>query len=571
MQVNSTVYFSNKQMKVYSKRNLTNFQKNINLLDGLMCMLDTAEKGTTSTDIKKAILELKGDNSTSDYLSHLASKTSWKAKQCHENLSDLKTEAIATYQRIMRTDFMNHTGYKRGIPFLGDAISFLTDIPSPNEWAQEKELVRNLKSLTQGEMKEVHLLQSIVSDEETKVNEAIDKVNYYHTQTQNLATASWILAAITNDYFRIDILCDEAMRLANAIRKESRQLIEIEKDAELNRANELLFPLEIIDKKLANITNKEDTPLFNNVRDVTEIYHMANTVTFIEDDMIHSLLTLPLVDFTFGYEFIDQPHFDLKNIERIHKIEKIALKKIDIFLCSNVQKNIRIFSTKDLQKCLTSFNKKITVCNSRSIVSYTAKSANQCSSHNLAGTIAIELSETAVLIDTEERDILLKCNGATETINTNETVFVIHLKQSCKVTGSQFEIGPFMTESKSTPIKTEIKEFKFDKNEEDPSFVNQLLINGSWIAKTNHNTFMDLKVVDEQNEILEKDLETVNSNPNVALSISVGVTASLFGGIIIFYGVKIYLKKRKQKRTKNRNEIELESEGSNEHDELNED
>ena len=157
------------------------------------------------------------------------------------------------------------------------------------------------------------------------------------------------------------------------------------------------------------------------------MYSMSLSVTMVKKNTIHSLISLPFVNFNLKYNFAD-PTLTEKDIESIHQIFKMAKMPIDTILCAKASQ-MKLLSSSTLLKCLKTQNNIIFYCQER-LITYFNHNTQGCT--QLPETIIIEMSPKKLLIKTKLQMLTICCNNLMKNVPLNSTLFVLEIKPNLK-------------------------------------------------------------------------------------------------------------------------------------------
>ena len=152
---------------------------------------------------------------------------------------------------------------------------------------------------------------------------------------------------------------------------------------------------------------------------------MSSAITFLHDEVLHSVLAVPMVDITYTYDFIEHPLLDQNELQIIKNSEDIALKKLDVFLCNRSQRSILVYSAAGLNACRRTADHKVYICNGRVIKQQTYQ--HNC--EKLPKDIFFELSRDLILIKTDNKKLKLECKNHSQDIFLNSSYSIIRARQ----------------------------------------------------------------------------------------------------------------------------------------------
>ena len=465
--LDSQILIANSFLKIHSMRNISNFQKNIMQIDSFINKIKKSEEGLQLNRLKRnhirdpfSFLYANKSSTSKDIIDNIQQLTYRKLSQCRNSVETTKNKAKKLFQASIRKSNLS-TRKKRGLSVLGEIISSITDQPSPSEWSHEKILVKDLKTLVTRERNETHQIMTSLELQEKNFEEIIPSINKLTSTIDKTNSDIHLMNLLTIDKLHFEIACNEGKKMAKKLLNEAKSISKICKNALLNKPDEVLFPqkklISIVQKHRKNI--KHSSPVLSNEHEIFQIYEMSAAVTIINSNMIHSLISIPIADYSYKYSFIDYPLLNKTDIETLNVLSKIALKPIDTFTCSKKQRQIRLFSSLDLPKCFRTPTGKIYICSYRTSVVPTSHLS--CENFHLPSSLMIELSPTLVLVKTDQKFLTEKCNDNSKEIEIKTTYSILNIPRSCEIHGKNFYIG------------------KFDFNSSE-----SIIVNSTYVAKT---------------------------------------------------------------------------------------
>ena len=514
------IYFTNKFLSIHAKKDISQFSKNENNLNEIILKL---EKTKTTFNNKHFNATFGSADLAFNY---------WLGTQianCIKSLSLKKSRANHEVGKalVVRT--------KRNI--IGEAISQMTGIQSPSSWQQEQMSINKIKKVLNGEMKEIHIIEHTMKNEITIVDKISTELNFLGSKEfeteKNLESFAYYL----KDQHKIDYVCFQGNIIADNLIKESNIIKEIKYDSRFNRPSEHLFPIEEIYKKVNEMKKKELSPVFNNMQEIEQIYSMTAAITVVNNNTIFSLMEIPLVDFTYRYNFMSHPILEKKDLMIINNLQKMAYKPLDLFLCSEAHKTIRIISSRDLNSCQRTATNSLVICKGRKLKQYNY--AHEC--EKLPNDILIELDSNLILMKSNLKTVQANCGNQSHKIEINSTYSILKINPSCKLMGKEFMLDKFSEQIENSSNLTskpfEITSFDLEIDFEtkiDRTFDEKdLELHKMNITKL-HKSVEELKVVDNENEEGIRDMnETIHTHAITNWSIS--------GGLVIFIIISIII------------------------------
>ena len=151
---------------------------------------------------------------------------------------------------------------------------------------------------------------------------------------------------------KLKLMCSEGYLLVENLLEEAEFMEDIRNKARENLPSDKLFPLKLIHEKIRLMEREKHNvyPLFRDESSIEQIYAMISSITTINNNIIHSVVSIPLVNSNQRYSFID-PSLSETEVNVIEKMSKIARHQIDNIICGQDHK-MRVMSTRKLQRCL---------------------------------------------------------------------------------------------------------------------------------------------------------------------------------------------------------------------------
>ena len=539
------VYFTNKNFMLHSRKNISAFYQNEKHLDRLIKSI----KGSREYFIGKA------SNSTQKPV--LKTMCTWleqRATLCIDSLGFkmAKAREMVDNSLPMEVDQKKYR-YKRGFKPLGELVSFLTDMPSPSAWEDEQTLVIELKNVIRGSLNETHMLEHTVNDEAETINEVINEVSkLVHIQFKTSTELSNFQFYL-NSLHRVDQICYTGEKVAERLVEEARIIEEIREKSRTNSPSEFLFPISQIFLKTKFLNTKRNTPFFNSEHDIELLYSMSSAVTTIESKTIYSVLNLPLVDYSQKYDFI-QPTLNVEEVDVINKISNLALAPIDTFLCAKSQHNIKLLSSRNLQRCQHTPNMQTYICKGRMINHVN----HNFGCKELPSSIALELTPNKIIIKTEKgTNIKISCPNLNKNVQISSVFSILNLKSDCKIISKEFYINAHSKNISDSYLSQPFEVFGYDL--ETPTLTGFKKLNNQSLKMQNMTEKLktDLKInsdLDLKNEISLKALEKKFLEKK--LNWTLIATLSIIGILTIVLAT-IYLYKKCKNRTNSNSNINI--------------
>ena len=436
------IHFSNSNLQIYASKNISAFQFNEAYIEKFLKHLSENEIGHSLENFENAF-KFAYPNISQNQLNSMkkARLSNLKLiKVCKRDILENKNKASEIFRTVTRQS--KHKINKRGISFLGEALSAITNNPSPTQWSEEKKIVEKIARIAKGEQIEINQLKKAIHEQNLVNTNLIPTINELGKNIAKAESEFSVLDVIFENYLKIDLACKDGKKLSENLLKEALEIESIFENSLKNQPDKSLFPpgnvLNFINQQNKNIK----VPVFQNSFEVSKLYQMSSAVTVIESDVIHSMLSLPLVDFTLQYEFIDYPILNENEIETINKLSKIALRPIDIFLCCDTLRRLRLFSSSDLERCAGTTDGKSHICKGRTFL-FPMNGNDPCTNFHIPNTIAIELSSTLILIKSDQKQFTLQCGTKKHAIFLNSSFTTLHIPKHCELHGKNTFIGRY--------------------------------------------------------------------------------------------------------------------------------
>ena len=514
------IYFTNKFLSIHAKKDISQFSKNEKNLNEVISKLETT----------KTTFNNKQFNAT--FGSAELSFNYWLGSQIANCIRALNSKKSRSNYEVGKA-FVVRT--KRNI--IGEAISEMTGMQSPSFWQQEQISINKIKKVLNGEMKEIHILEHSMKDEITIVDNISSELKFLNSKDFETEKKLESFAYYLKAQHKIDHICFQGNIIADNLIKESNIIKEIKYDSRFNRPSQHLFPIEEIYKKVNEMKKKELSPVFNSMQEIEQIYSMTAAVTVVNNTTIFSLMEIPLVDFTYRYKFMPHPILEKKDMVIINNLQKMAYKPLDLFLCSEAHKTIRIISSRDLNSCQRTTTNSLVICKGRKLKQFNY--AHDCK--KLPNEILIELDSDLILMKSNLKTVQANCGNQSHKIEINSTYSILKISPLCKLMGKEFLLDKF-TEQKENSNFLTLKPFEITSIDLELVLEtkidriynkNDLELHKLNISKL-HKSVEELKMVDNENEEGIKDMnETIHTHAITNWSISGGLLVVIIIVIII--------------------------------------
>ena len=439
--------------------------------------------------------------------------TELETKFANSHFIRQKAEACANILRYYlekhQIKFDQHlTRKKRGIPFIGEAWSWLSDSPSPSEWRSQRRIIKDLIKLEKKDNKSLNFLKngilrlqkSVVLENEKLVNIA-DKIETNLSGDEKLIHESNVA----------DTLCSKGTLLALEL-DEKRSIIEdIKSSSESSTPSRFLFPLEKLHQLITehSLTDKILSPVFLTESEIQEIYTLKSSATVFNETSlkIDSIIQIPLADYSLMMVDMPMPNFNEFDQSRMRKAELFLMQKIDILLCSESQKSLRFFPSSELETCQKHLDstKQTYICESRDI--FVAHRFEKCNEiRSLPTAFIIEIDQNTFYFDHPPAQARISCanESSTSVLQIPEKPTKIKLAEHCSLHTDLVTIGSMTFENDT--IESPKEKFEIFDIPIDYSFrVTQPIPKNESIFQFNDNESDILKEVSDDVGNLEND------------------------------------------------------------------
>ena len=531
--IRAEVYFFEEELIIHSKKDINNFYINLEAISNLARHID----GSIGY-FKKREKKSTGKNVA------LTTFNQWlqtDAKLCSKVINQKRGKALALSKDSLPDEIHKHDDKgirrdKRGFKPLGSLLALLTDIPSPQSWEKYSSLVDNLREVVLGNMNQTHTISKTIGD-------ITDTTKKLSEDYEELSKKTWTLEGDLDAFkfylqatHKLNIVCKEGNLIADSVIEEAEKINQIRQQARLNAPSELMFPIDEIYQRIRNLSHSHAFPIFRNEEEIENIYAMSSSLTTIDKNIIHSVVSIPLVNYNNRFEFTDIDISE-EEIEILHNLSKLARQPMDHILCGRLDQ-LKVLSTSKLNRCLRTHNAKTFFCNERQITNYKHES-NRCS--RLPESIIIELTTHKMLLKTSMKKMKIICNGVEKREYLNKTYNIIKLNPNCKVESEDFRIEEA---SNSMQMKMHAEPFKiisYQLPTFDNKNINNLTENNKRIMELEKNHKIldnDQKVLNKQsleNNLQTRSLEKRGKNSRV-MTISLGSTALSLSALICVLG-----------------------------------
>ena len=331
---------------------------------------------------------------------------------------------------VMKDNQTSHHIIKRGIPLIGELISLVADTPSPEDWHEQQQLTQDLIDLENESTKDIKFLNK-------KLNKTIRLVDLENAHLNKVQIEISLQANLTNSRIANSNAADELCYIGLKLAFEHGQKVEEIKDISLNskstNPSRYMFPsddLHVIAESQA-LKNRIFSPVFLSQREIDNIYSLESTAIVYNPDTqtISGIILIPLADFSDMMTTQRIPNLGVKDSARLRSLELLIMNKLDLLLCSDKGRKVRLYSSSDLSKCQkhSDRNKGTYICSSREV--YSPSPAGNCNDlKELPSGIAIEGTSNEFIIDSPKTNVTIYCEGLEQTNKTDIAIIDKPLK-----------------------------------------------------------------------------------------------------------------------------------------------
>ena len=448
----------------------------------------------------------------------------------------------------------DHKRQTRGLRFLGELFSSLTETGSPDEFDHLQSLTKKLKQAAIDQNEEVKSVELVVKNDHSMISRIKTALNIMNKEKSHNALVLNDTEIMLKHYFESEKKCKLGEAIDHVVQDEIRIVWSISNDAKSNKPNIFLFPPKNIKKIIKNHKNGDLKVLFES-NNHNILYGMNCAVTSIHGKEIVSVMRLPLVNYN-QMKNVVYLNYNSKNKKRFAELENFSDKKLDILICN---KNIRfgiLMSAVDLIKCQKNSASDFYICKKRIIHLYN-DSPEFCTEKFKAKVIVFERSLNSFVIEKNAGSVQIICtNKLFKTIQVNKTT-VINLPAKCMAKNLHFEIKSFneqnIIEANETDYssKFEIVDITPEQNIDFKEYaINDLEIK---VSNTNDKLEQHDEEIDRMSDKADKsnkDMEELKNDkyPHVMAGISIGLSSTSFVVLVPITILFVYLYLRLSKK-----------------------
>ena len=433
-------FFSNGHLELHAQKDISVLDQNVEKIEQLLIQLDTARlkivenhDNTTASTPERAFMIWLDEQITT----------------CITEIKSKKGKAEVLLKKIFRD--IKHRD-KRNI--FGDAWSILTGMESPSASLHERKTVKKMQTILKGEMKELHTVQHVLSDELKAIDSVSQDVSVLTNKEFQTEKELELINYYLQTQHRIQKMCKTSHNFADKVMEEVQIVNEIKDKAKIFKASENLFPLEYIFKKVNEHKSNEHTPIFSNFDQLEQVYDMSKALTILNETKIVSILNIPLIDHTLEYHEVE---IELKDegFELLDNLRKSSHSSLDLFVCHKLDKTVKIMSRSQIQKCLKTYTNSMIICEGRELKQQSNDFTKPC--NDLPEDMIIELKYNKILLKTNQKTVRIICGNYDETLYLNSSISILNLDPACKMIGKNFILEKvhkdFYTNFTSSPIE----------------------------------------------------------------------------------------------------------------------
>ena len=426
----SQLFFSTNDFIIHAKKNVTPFLENENCLKQIVTNLENV-----SSHIPNSNISIK----LSYFLPELANTLQNRISQCISSIENKRISAKKTF-----LDAINSVErIERALDFIGDAIAYVSGVMGPTQMREEKAIIDGINDNLQNEQVEIEVIQNEIETERDVVLKILPEISSIKDHLDDEQIKLKVAFEIIIAFEKVEFLCNEGNEMADRLSNDANMLKSIHDNGLLNRADPNMFPPKEVLEKISDevSSSKVESPYFNNEKKISQLYAMQSAVTIIHDDVIHSRMVIPLVDFTNSYNLVNYPDFNEFDTQIVFSLQKIAMKPIDVFGCNDNQRNIRLYSSKDLVSCQKMPKGSTYICSGRNILMKSGPVP--CSNFKLPPEVAIELRPDLILLYSLTKSVKIICKNHTSNHPIHAKFSKIKLPTNCEIHGEHFSVNKY--------------------------------------------------------------------------------------------------------------------------------
>jgi hypothetical protein len=335
---------------------------------------------------------------------------------------------------------------KRGFKLLGDIFSQITETASPDEWVKIKKIASDLTMITSNQQNELKNLKKQIFHNKNELNEYLDVL-----QTQRLNEYSEISNAIyTNENLTelsvlIDIAHIRAITIINHGNNENKIIQDIFEKSLLHLPSKNMFNpntiKEVITKNAES--DKKNSHVFFTEKEIFDLYKFQSTMTAYDKDnnTLHSLLYLPLADYSDQMTIYPIPNLSPNDLNRLHALEDMTRLRYDRIQCSKGKNTISLLATSELRKCQSNIEKDTYICSGRQLTLKMNKITSCQNIKELPKTLASQTEINEFVIQSSEEKLTVYCEETPyKTIFPEMCPIKIFIPSQCHIKSKSMQI-----------------------------------------------------------------------------------------------------------------------------------
>ena len=336
---------------------------------------------------------------------------------------------------------------KRGFKLLGDFLSELTETASPDDWVEIKRVASDLTKVTSNQQKEIKNLKKQILNNKNELNEYLGII-----QTQRLKEYSEIRNAIyTNENLTelsvlIDIAHIRAINIINHGNNENKIIQDIFQKSLLHLPSKNMFDpntiKEVITKNAES--DKKNSHIFYTETEIFDLYKFQSTLTAYDknNNTLHSLLYLPLADYSDQMTTYPIPNLSPNDLNQLHALEDMTRLRYDRIQCSECKNTISLLATSQLRKCQSNIEKDTYICSGRQLTLKMSKITSCKNIKELPKTLASQTEINESVIQSSEELITVYCEETPyKTILPEMCPIKIFIPNQCHIKSKTIEIS----------------------------------------------------------------------------------------------------------------------------------
>jgi hypothetical protein len=408
----------------------------------------------------------------------------------------------------------------RAIELFGDLLHAIAGTPTGAQWRENAKLVQHLRD-AMGEQKALD--QSMVKSLKDNGRHILDLDN---TALQTAHALSELSSGLAG-YAHLNKVINVALDNQNTINNKLLDIYLILMDGKEGRLSALLISNEELKVEIEELTGEVNQKGFYPIYgkdDLPFIYSMRNTITFIKDHKIHSVMAMPLIrlDEKLQAFTLEEPHFKLMG----KQTPKVVLLEI--------QGNFMAFVTQEqIPKCVLRKNNMFT-CDIRVIKSYDLEPmcVRQwvCNAQEVPSTIVVEtVDDKFFFVSDKPLEGTISCDLGKKEKWTLGKKTALKVPKNCELVTKTFTIEAYQDFAAST--KSEFKAVQAEVPQLEVAPINGSLYFGALQNRVDKHK----KLIDENNaklQITENKLDAALSSSKTIEEIASGTTWHFLPGYI---------------------------------------